>query len=587
MKPRFRSILSLRASSLLQASQCVLHRLVCSSRKLVVDLYISHSLVSDNEMTTADPDVSHTSLPALEKKPRFSSNEKGVIALALTFFLFVVVKSAWICDDAYTTFRVVDNFIHGYGLTWNTDERVQAYTHPLWMFVLSAVYFCTRHVYFPFLFLSVALSFATVLLLALYGARSPWIAVLSIMTLAASKSFIDYSTSGLENPLTHLLIVAFMLVFYKGSRQKYYCFTLVLIAALAALNRQDTVLLFLPALILVLWKSPRMQALKSLMAGCLPFLCWEIFSLWYYGFLVPNTAYAKLDTGIPAGALLEQGIGYFISSFRFDPLLFIVIVACLILVCLSKDWKSVPFALGILFYLCYTAKIGGDFMAGRFLTAPFLMAVIVLACTSFPQPLPRSSCFLAFAIIAFIGLLVPNSRWDVFYLINAAPTPNGGQPIIDQRGVADERAFYLNATGILYVQRGISWPNSSWTQEGLQVKASGQHVVVRTNIGFFGFAAGPHVHVVDEYGLSDPLLARLPSQPQWRIGHFKRTIPDGYLETLAQGKNHIRSKNLALYYSKLQIITRGPLFRWQRLIEIWKFNTGAYNYLLTSGDDSP
>jgi arabinofuranosyltransferase len=60
----------------------------------------------------------------------------GVLGLLLVF----TTLRAWLCDDAYITFRTVDNFIHGYGLTWNVAERVQAYTHPLWMLLLSGVY---------------------------------------------------------------------------------------------------------------------------------------------------------------------------------------------------------------------------------------------------------------------------------------------------------------------------------------------------------------------------------------------------------------------------------------------------------------
>jgi hypothetical protein len=41
-------------------------------------------------------------------------------------------------DDAYITLRTVDNWVNGRGLVWNTAERVQTYTHPLWMLLLSA-----------------------------------------------------------------------------------------------------------------------------------------------------------------------------------------------------------------------------------------------------------------------------------------------------------------------------------------------------------------------------------------------------------------------------------------------------------------
>ena len=40
----------------------------------------------------------------------------------------------------YITFRTARNFWNGRGLTWNPDERVQAYTHPLWMFVAVIAY---------------------------------------------------------------------------------------------------------------------------------------------------------------------------------------------------------------------------------------------------------------------------------------------------------------------------------------------------------------------------------------------------------------------------------------------------------------
>jgi arabinofuranosyltransferase len=39
-----------------------------------------------------------------------------------------------------------------------------------------------------------------------------------------SKAYIDYSTSGLENPLTHLLIVLFFIVYFN-----YSCFHLFLV----------------------------------------------------------------------------------------------------------------------------------------------------------------------------------------------------------------------------------------------------------------------------------------------------------------------------------------------------------------------
>ena len=92
--------------------------------------------------------------------------------LVMAVFLFALVQSAWLCDDAFISFRTADNFVHGYGLTWNVQERVQTYTNPLWLFLFSAVYFVTREPFYTGIFLSLAVSAAAVGLFAGKIARS-------------------------------------------------------------------------------------------------------------------------------------------------------------------------------------------------------------------------------------------------------------------------------------------------------------------------------------------------------------------------------------------------------------------------------
>ncbi len=298
------------------------------------------------QQTTIGAEQEHTDAATdgvKKDKVSYSRKSKSLIALALAFFLYIIARNSWLSDDAYITFRTVDNFIHGYGLTWNVDERVQVYTHPLWMFLLSAVYFCTHEIYYSALLLSITLSLIAVGIVALYLARSPAQAVLAVLMLAASKAFVDYSTSGLENPLTHLLIVLFMLVFFSERWRRHRLFYLALIAALATVNRMDTFLLFLPALVYSFYQSPRLKSVGTLLLGFVPFFVWEAFSLWYYGFLFPNTAYAKLDTGISTVQLLYQGVGYLISSSKFDPMLFIIIAAGFFLTIGARQWRHLPF----------------------------------------------------------------------------------------------------------------------------------------------------------------------------------------------------------------------------------------------------
>ena len=91
--------------------------------------------------------------------------------IALIISLFVV--TSWLSEDAYITFRTVDNFINGYGLTWNVAERVQSFTHPLWMLMIAGFYAVTGEIFFSVITLSILLSTMAVAILLFRVARTP------------------------------------------------------------------------------------------------------------------------------------------------------------------------------------------------------------------------------------------------------------------------------------------------------------------------------------------------------------------------------------------------------------------------------
>ena len=65
---------------------------------------------------------------------------RRIRVLMWLLFVWVLVRNAWVCEDAYITLRVVDNLRRGLGPRWNALERVQVYTHPLWTMGLSALH---------------------------------------------------------------------------------------------------------------------------------------------------------------------------------------------------------------------------------------------------------------------------------------------------------------------------------------------------------------------------------------------------------------------------------------------------------------
>lgn len=549
----------------------------------------------------------------------FWSRHSGLFAwLSVALAMFAVIKNLWVTDDAYITFRTVDNFLHGYGLTWNTDERVQSYTHPLWMLLLSAATFIGRDIFYACLALSFLCTVIALAVLA-FRIRSSWqMAVFCVFGLAVSKSFVDFSTSGLENPLTHLLLALFALVYLRHTQEpttfasypetrvgrwlsvrlslvgarlrgaaparlraafsptERYLLLLTLLAGLAAFNRMDTLLLYLPALGYAFWtERQRIRLLRSisvLALGFLPFILWECFAILYYGFPFPNTAYAKLDTGISALTYAREGITYLHASAIFDPVLLVLLPVGLFLPLLFKGRRSIPLALGAMLYMLYVVKIGGDFMAGRFLTAPLFLAVILLARCPAPHLKSLPAAAMGLTALGFLGLGIFNT--------NATLLPLQIKSNVSIRGVVgDERSLWGPATDITNIGHHAI-PNNWLVGLAHEENAKGARFVFIGPIGYFGYSIGPHVHVLDYWALNDSFLSRLPVLPYWRIGHFYRPVPPGYVETLLTGQNHIQDKDLAAYYDQMRLVTRGNIFDPQRLLAIWRLNTGQLDYLL-------
>lgn len=487
----------------------------------------------------------------------------------------VILRNAWVGDDAYITFRTVDNFVNGYGLTWNVAERVQSFTHPLWVMILSALYYFTSEPYYTSIFLSLVLTLAAAIILIRKISCSVFSASLVIVMMISSKSFIDYSTSGLENPLTHLILVLFGFVYFSGSFNARKLLLLSFLAGLGVLNRMDTVLLYLPGLLYAGWQVRGRKALANGLIGFAPFLVWEIFSLLYYGFPFPNTYYAKLHTGISGLELVVQGFMYYLDSVNLDPLTMIVILGGLIAVWASRSRSKQALYAGVLLYLGYVLLIGGGFMSGRFFAAPFLLSVILLARLDL-----KLSTNIAWGLI--IGVMVIGLSAPRPPVLISEDRGKDKETLVNKRGIADEQGYYFQAAGLLLDHRGSKGLLRRWISVAQKLKRGPTRVYECRAAGGIGYAVGPKIHLIDTQGLSDPLLARLPALDldNWRIGHYVRAVPGGYAETLEYGKNVIASASLAEYYEHLSVLTKGPVFSWSRLVEIWNFNTGSYDYLL-------
>lgn len=518
------------------------------------------------------------------------STARVALVGALALLTAGLIWTAWLSDDAFITFRCMDNFVHGRGLVWNVGERVQAFTNPLWLFLLSVPYALTGELYWVAI-LAGFIGTGVVAALLVRGASSAAVAALGVLLLAGSKAFLEYGTSGLENPLLGVVVLLAVGAYLAPTDTAQRATRVAWATSFAFLTRPDA-LVFTGVLCVAAWvESPTVRTTRRMIVGFSPALAWEAFSLVYYGSLVPNTAIAKLSGDLPRDEVLQQGLHYLQNSLRWDPLtLTTVVVAVLVFAPRPGRWRRREsiVVLAVLLHLVYLVRVGGDFMSGRFLTTPFVVAVALIV-----RLRPGRVTLLTAAIVA-VALAVYHERspW------RSRPGPLDSMRATDAAGVGDERTVYYAFTGLVSegyaswgrLADGAKYPLAEYARMKL---GEGERVQVQSQIGMLGCYLGPDVHFVDVMGLADPLLARLPvTTPDgeslygnkrnargrfWRIGHLNRKLPEGYLESLQTGENRVQHPALARYYEAVRSLTRAPVWSAERWRVLVAFHLGRYD----------
>ncbi len=485
------------------------------------------------------------------------------IGILLGLNLLSMINSAWLSDDSFISLSQIVNFHNGDGIVYNFGERVQAFTHPTWFFLLSLLTYVTGDYYYTILFISIIVSMIAVYIIIYYAYLQKNIiaAIIGMGALLFSKAFIDYTTSGLENPLSYLLFVGILyILLVKSDISKYLLVIIYIAMALLFLNRMDYALILFPIVIymLILYRSKNITPI--VIAASLA-SAWFIFSIFYFGHFFPNTYYAKLDAGYPASEFLERGIQYFQVQYDKDPITLAIILIGILLGLMQKGVMRAA-SIGLILYLLYFLKSGGDFMQGRFFAVPAIIAAFSIVTYLTKIKLSVRDYFLII-IILFLG---SNSTSPLFV----------GKEYHNTKfslGVADERGFYFQRYGLTAPKR--KWPEITALSKNKPKKTE----VICGGLGAAGLSKRDKIYYIDMCALTDPLLSQLPAiaKPNWRIGHQVRKIPTNYRHAVLDKNINLKDKALDGLYQDIQIVTRGDLFGQNRLSSIYKINTYDYD----------
>ncbi|HXF78062.1 MAG TPA: hypothetical protein VN598_04330 [Usitatibacter sp.] len=486
--------------------------------------------------------------------------ERYPVAIAAALVALAAAR-AWTCDDAFITFRVVEHLLAGAGPVFNEGERVQVFTHPLWLFVLAA-WRATGASLFPgVMVLSVLLFAAALGFLCAAFREKPTALAVGFVAMFLCRPIVDFATGGLETPATFLLFAASVWAIRTGRRR-----LALALLALLPLNRLDLLPWALPFAWLCAPTGRRARA-RWLAALLFPAAAWMAFAMVYFGSPLPNTAVAKL--GGMLWARLDQGMAYVVGSLANDAGSLALLVAAPGFA--LRAWRRrdlapadrrllAACAVAALYGFAYPVWTGGDFMLGRFLL-PALWSLVAMLWVAFPAetqpaPLRRRSAAAALVVLAAMHLATGQSTTLLWIDLKDESLLRA----VGFGGATDERRVYIPWLGAYAANRVPMKP------DGTPVTAWARTV---TMLGQNGYLAPRGQVVVDVFALADPFLARIAVLGHTRPGHDFRPEPPEW-QQWRDPAHHFADARLEALASDLRLVHRSAdlwsAARWKAML---------------------
>jgi hypothetical protein len=217
------------------------------------------------------------------------------VPLSAAIVLTRVLLGPYVVDDAYITFRYAGHLADGLGFTYNPPDRVLGTTAPLLALLLTPAAALDLDLGWIALGIAAAADVATFLCVAalLHSAGGVAVAAFGLI-LAFWPGVVTYSVSGLE---TSLYVALHAAAFLALARERP---TLAgHLGGLAVLCRLDGALLA-GIVVLAALRRSRRDALAASAAAGLTVLPWLLFSVTYFGSVIPASVTAKAHLRLSA-----------------------------------------------------------------------------------------------------------------------------------------------------------------------------------------------------------------------------------------------------------------------------------------------
>jgi hypothetical protein len=278
----------------------------------------------------------------------------------------------------------VENFVQGKGLVYNEGEQVEGYTNFLWILMLTILRSMGIDLVIASKILGIVFSLLTIItvfkLSRLISEDWPLLNFLAPLLLVSDGSFAYWSVAGLETQLFTFLLAVSIYLYLKEMKSDGFNLS-PLFFALATLTRPEGLGFTLIAFVFLFVFPQKEVRWRRLIIWLLLFLVLFLpYFIWryqYYGFLFPNTFYAKTGRGLRQ---ILSGFHYLHRFFMYYGGIFFFMLASLPLLTRAKNCSYLFLSATSISYLLYLIFIsGGDWMLlFRFLVPilPFLYLLV-------------------------------------------------------------------------------------------------------------------------------------------------------------------------------------------------------------------
>ena len=471
-----------------------------------------------------------------------------VIGLPLIALSLLAWHYRSVFDDGYIYLHVVQQILAGHGPVFSQGQRVEAFTGPLWVFVLAVGGLIT-----PFrldwiaVVMGMAFTVGGLALAMTWAARlvrrvepAAFLIPVGAIVFVAVSPVWTLATMGLETGLSFAWLALCFALFIDWATHDVRPVRRVglVVLGLGPLVRPELMLDSMVFIAVVIWAGGsitwRTVVRAIAWAAAIP-LAYEIFRMGYYGTLVANTAIAK-EGAMPR---LGQGVAY-LEDFVGTYWLFVPAIALLI-------GAFIPLAIGIrksgdsartmgafvalpcaaLMNIAYITALGGDYIHARLLAPAFFALCVPVAIVPLTRRFLASLVVIPWAVIASISLRPPSisaftaSRPFLF-------PPNPGMVT-----VSDSSIHQVYSKVNWYSGPGLYTGSNTLPESISRIRiraSSGTRLptVILSGIGLWSYASGVDVTVYDRLGLSNPLAAHLLLTRRGLTGHEKK-IPTAWI----------------------------------------------------------